>query len=142
MHVKLTSTWAEHCPAYFLAISLEKKEVIISVRGTAQVEDVITDLTALPRVRIPDEACKVLESNASFPLSMQDTALAEIVSPGLTHPPMLTRMLACGDRNGNADVQESVLHMRRSRACPLAGVWRGQAHGAQRYACIRRMAQG
>ena len=50
MHVKLTSTWAEHCPAYFLAISLEKKEVIISVRGTAQVEDVITDLTALPRV--------------------------------------------------------------------------------------------
>ncbi|CAK0787789.1 hypothetical protein CVIRNUC_011011 [Coccomyxa viridis] len=49
VHVKLTSTWAEHCPAYFLAISLEKKEVIISVRGTAQVEDVITDLTALPR---------------------------------------------------------------------------------------------
>ena len=54
VHVKLTSTWAEHCPAYFLAISLEKKEVIISVRGTAQVEDVITDLTALPRVRTLD----------------------------------------------------------------------------------------
>lgn len=51
MHVKLTSTWAEHCPAYYLAINLEQKQVIISVRGTAQVEDVITDLTALPKVK-------------------------------------------------------------------------------------------
>jgi hypothetical protein len=47
--VKLTSTWAEHCPAYYLAVNLEKKQVVISIRGTAQVEDVITDLTALPR---------------------------------------------------------------------------------------------
>ena len=50
VHVKLTSTWAEHCPAYYLAVNLEKKQVVISIRGTAQVEDVITDLTALPRV--------------------------------------------------------------------------------------------
>jgi len=50
VNFKLTSTWAEHCPAYFLAISLEKKQVIIAVRGTAQVDDVITDLTALPKV--------------------------------------------------------------------------------------------
>lgn len=49
VHVKLTSTWAEHCPAYYLAVNLEKKQVVISIRGTAQVEDVITDLTALPR---------------------------------------------------------------------------------------------
>ena len=67
VHVKLTSTWAEHCPAYFLAISLEKKEVIISVRGTAQVEDVITDLTALPRVRSLDDTCQVLESTCNLP---------------------------------------------------------------------------
>ena len=50
VNFKLTSTWAEHCPAYFLAISLERKQVIIAVRGTAQVDDVITDLTALPKV--------------------------------------------------------------------------------------------
>ena len=50
VHVKLTSTWAEHCPAYYLAVNLEKKQVVIAIRGTAQVEDVITDLTALPRV--------------------------------------------------------------------------------------------
>ncbi len=50
VNFKLTSTWAEHCPAYFLAISLEEKQVIIAVRGTAQVDDVITDLTALPKV--------------------------------------------------------------------------------------------
>ena len=53
VNYKLTSTWAEHCPAYYLAISLEQKQVIISIRGTAQVEDVITDLTALPAVRAP-----------------------------------------------------------------------------------------
>ena len=53
MNYKLTSTWAEHCPAYYLAINLEKKQVIISIRGTAQVEDVITDLTALPTVGLP-----------------------------------------------------------------------------------------
>ncbi len=52
VNYKLTSTWAEHCPAYFLAINLEKKKVIISIRGTAQVEDVITDLTALPTVSL------------------------------------------------------------------------------------------
>lgn len=50
VNYKLTSTWAEHCPAYYLAINLEKKQVIISIRGTAQIEDVITDLTALPTV--------------------------------------------------------------------------------------------
>ncbi len=53
VNYKLTSTWAEHCPAYFLAINLEEKKVIVSVRGTAQIEDVITDLTALPTVRLP-----------------------------------------------------------------------------------------
>ena len=33
-------------------LSLQKKELLITVRGTAQVEDVITDLTALPTVRL------------------------------------------------------------------------------------------
>lgn len=45
---KLESTWAEHCPAYFIAVHPEEKEFLITVRGTAQVEDVITDLTAMP----------------------------------------------------------------------------------------------
>lgn len=49
-HVKLTSTWAEHCPAYYVALNLQDKIMLISVRGTAQVEDVVTDLTALPKV--------------------------------------------------------------------------------------------
>ena len=53
VNYKLTSTWAEHCPAYYLAISLEQKQVIIAIRGTAQIEDVITDLTALPTVIVP-----------------------------------------------------------------------------------------
>lgn len=48
--MKLTSTWAEHCPAYYVALNLQDKIMLISVRGTAQVEDVVTDLTALPKV--------------------------------------------------------------------------------------------
>ena len=49
--MKLTSTWAEHCPAYYVALNMESKAVLIAVRGTAQIEDVVTDLTALPVVR-------------------------------------------------------------------------------------------
>jgi hypothetical protein len=52
-HVKLTSTWAEYCPAYYLALNLQEKEVVIAIRGTAQIEDVVTDLTALPAVCRP-----------------------------------------------------------------------------------------
>lgn len=48
--MKLTSTWAEHCPAYYMALDLDRKELMIAVRGTAQIEDVVTDLTALPKV--------------------------------------------------------------------------------------------
>ena len=50
-HVKLTSTWAEHCPAYYVALNMDAKAMLIAVRGTAQIEDVVTDLTALPVVR-------------------------------------------------------------------------------------------
>lgn len=50
-HVKLTSTWAEHCPAYYVALNMGAKAMLIAVRGTAQIEDVVTDLTALPVVR-------------------------------------------------------------------------------------------
>ena len=53
-HVKLQSTWAQHCPAYYVALNLENKEVLIAVRGTAQFEDVVTDLTALPKVLLHD----------------------------------------------------------------------------------------
>ena len=94
VHVKLTSTWAEHCPAYFLAISLEKKEVIISVRGTAQVEDVITDLTALPRVRPLDEACNVLESPCNLPHVNKGHCSGKACRHRSDHPAMLHKV-AC-----------------------------------------------
>jgi hypothetical protein len=48
--VKLASTWAEHCPAYYFALNLKQKELLVAIRGTAQFEDVVTDLTALPKV--------------------------------------------------------------------------------------------
>ena len=51
VHAKLEATWAEHCPAYYLAINTEERRLLISVRGTAEVEDVVTDLIASPEVR-------------------------------------------------------------------------------------------
>ena len=105
VHVKLTSTWAEHCPAYFLAISLEKKEVIISVRGTAQVEDVITDLTALPRVRILDETCKVPESTCKRPHVNMGYCSSKGCITDLTIPPCSTRLFACCGNQGSPEYQ-------------------------------------
>ena len=51
--MKLTSTWADHQPAFFMATQAEAREVVVAIRGTAQLEDVVTDLTALPEVGRP-----------------------------------------------------------------------------------------
>lgn len=51
--MKLASTWADHQPAFFMATHAARKEVVVAVRGTAQLEDVVTDLTALPEARPP-----------------------------------------------------------------------------------------
>ncbi|KAL3160591.1 hypothetical protein ABBQ32_010523 [Trebouxia sp. C0010 RCD-2024] len=45
---KMSATWGEHQPAYYVATHTEKKEVVVAVRGTWAVEDVVTDITALP----------------------------------------------------------------------------------------------
>ncbi|DBA89266.1 hypothetical protein WJX77_010917 [Trebouxia sp. C0004] len=45
---KMNATWGEHEPAYYVATHTEKKEVVVAIRGTWAVEDVITDITALP----------------------------------------------------------------------------------------------
>jgi len=49
-YVKLAATWADHQPAFFMATHARRREVVVAVRGTAQLEDVVTDLTALPEV--------------------------------------------------------------------------------------------
>ncbi|KAK9825408.1 hypothetical protein WJX81_002309 [Elliptochloris bilobata] len=49
-YVKLASTWADHQPAFFMATRGDEREVVVAIRGTAQLEDVVTDLTALPEV--------------------------------------------------------------------------------------------
>ena len=46
----MTATWGEHEPAYYVATHSEKKEVVLAIRGTWAVEDVVTDITALPVV--------------------------------------------------------------------------------------------
>ena len=50
---KMNATWGEHEPAYYVATHTEKKEMIVAVRGTWAVEDVVTDITALPVVCFP-----------------------------------------------------------------------------------------
>ena len=47
---KMNATWGEHEPAYYVATHSERKEVVVAIRGTWAVEDVITDITALPVV--------------------------------------------------------------------------------------------
>lgn len=47
---KMTATWGEHEPAYYVATHTDKKEVVVAIRGTWAVEDVVTDITALPVV--------------------------------------------------------------------------------------------
>lgn len=46
----MNATWGEHEPAYYVATHTENKEVVVAIRGTWAVEDVITDITALPVV--------------------------------------------------------------------------------------------
>ena len=46
----MTATWGEHEPAYYIATHSEKREVVVAIRGTWAVEDVVTDITALPVV--------------------------------------------------------------------------------------------
>ena len=46
----MTATWGEHEPAYYVATHTESKEVVVAIRGTWAVEDVVTDITALPVV--------------------------------------------------------------------------------------------
>ena len=48
--MKLASTWADHQPAFFMATHQGEREIVVAIRGTAQLEDVVTDLTALPEV--------------------------------------------------------------------------------------------
>ena len=48
----MTATWGEHEPAYYVATHTESKEVVVAIRGTWAVEDVVTDITALPVVRL------------------------------------------------------------------------------------------
>lgn len=49
----MSATWGEHQPAYYVATHTENKEVVVAVRGTWAVEDVVTDITALPVVNHP-----------------------------------------------------------------------------------------
>ena len=53
---KMAATWGEHQPAYYLATHNDKKEVVVAIRGTWAVEDVVTDINALPVVS-PKPTC-------------------------------------------------------------------------------------
>ena len=47
---KMNATWGEHEPAYYVATHTKSKEMLVVVRGTWTMEDVVTDITALPVV--------------------------------------------------------------------------------------------
>uniref|UniRef100_A0A0G4HBU8 sn-1-specific diacylglycerol lipase n=1 Tax=Chromera velia CCMP2878 TaxID=1169474 RepID=A0A0G4HBU8_9ALVE len=43
-----SSSWGEHRPAHFLAVNRSEKKAVFSVRGTRDIEDVLTDLAVVP----------------------------------------------------------------------------------------------
>ena len=48
---KMTADWGkDHSPAYFVATNNEQRELLVCIRGTRQVEDVLADITAFPVV--------------------------------------------------------------------------------------------
>lgn len=47
---KMQATWGKHEPSYFVATHQERKELLCVIRGTAQMEDLVTDLVAHPVV--------------------------------------------------------------------------------------------
>lgn len=61
---KMNATWGEHEPAYYVATHTKSKEMLVVVRGTWTMEDVVTDITALPVVSC-HAICKTWTSCAS-----------------------------------------------------------------------------
>ena len=50
-YAKMEASWGEeHCPAYFVATKSDSKELLISIRGTSEMEDLLADITAFPMV--------------------------------------------------------------------------------------------
>ena len=61
-HARMEATWGEeHCPAYFVATHTEDKELLVCIKGTSQMEDLLADVTAFPVVRtVVDFPCSSL----------------------------------------------------------------------------------
>ncbi|KAK9820663.1 hypothetical protein WJX74_001715 [Apatococcus lobatus] len=56
---KMQATWGKHEPSYFVATHQERKELLCVIRGTAQMEDLVTDLVAHPVPFDGDESLQV-----------------------------------------------------------------------------------
>lgn len=77
----MTATWGEHQPAYYVATHTEKKEVVVAVRGTWAVEDVVTDITALPVVTPLPLTSPICFANAVIPSTPHTGCLLQTYSP-------------------------------------------------------------
>ncbi|KAK9867264.1 hypothetical protein WJX84_003774 [Apatococcus fuscideae] len=76
---KMQATWGEHEPAYFVATHDKNKELLCVIRGTAQMEDLVTDLVAHPVPFDGDESRQVhsgIYAAASW-VAARFTALAQ-----------------------------------------------------------------
>ena len=73
----MEASWGEeHCPAYFVATNTEAKELLVCIRGTSEMEDLLVDITAFPVVR---RLLRVL-------LSMQWSAMSRLRSEASSSP--------------------------------------------------------
>lgn len=48
---KMEASWGQdHCPAFFVATNAAAKQLLVCIRGTREVEDILADVTAFPVV--------------------------------------------------------------------------------------------
>ena len=85
----MQATWGEHEPSYFVATHQEKKELLCVIRGTAQMEDLVTDLVAHPVVSPDTAPPPSLQFSCSWSLTAHP-----VVSPD--NPPPLLQFSCSG----------------------------------------------
>lgn len=83
---------APHAPVYFVAVHQDRKELIVSLRGTVSVDDAVTDMigavrvppspvicTPCTRMPVPNGACLCGERLYTFPVNAPRATLVTAV---------------------------------------------------------------
>ena len=73
--MKMEAEWESggaHKPAFFLATNNDAKELLLSIRGTSELQDVMADVTAVPEVYLSCCCSVETDSFSSSSCILQD----------------------------------------------------------------------